>query len=117
VSEATGAVVEAAQHTVAQPGLAATSVVAWTVMVVVLTTVVALVALGFYRTRRSSADERRYHEVMARVTDTEARFARGNEATLAELRGLRTDVQATRAELAEVKERLAGLERLLSQIG
>lgn len=118
MSGASGTVVAAEPYTpIAQPDIAQTSVIAATVMVVVLTAVVAFVALGFYRARRSSDGETRYHELLARTTETEARIAQGTEATLTELKGLRTDVQAVREELAEVKERLAGLERLLSQIG
>ncbi|MEE6258280.1 hypothetical protein [Plantactinospora sonchi] len=118
MSRASGSALNLVQATpVLGADIAQTATITSMVLVVVLAAVVAFVALGFYRTRRSSDGEERYQALVERSADTEARFAQGAEATVTELRGLRTELHEAREELAEVKQRLAGLERLLSQIG
>ena len=97
--------------------IAQTGTVTTTVMVVALVAIAGWVALGVYRTRRSTAGEQHYQALAEGARDAEVRTADAVEAMAAELKGLRSEASAARDELVEVKQRLGELERLLSQIG
>lgn len=83
--------------------IAQTYTVATAVMVVALVAIAAYVWLGMLRARSSAAVQAQYRALVEQAADA-------SRDTAAELK-------AVREELAEVKQRLAGLERLLSQIG
>ncbi|GAB3157362.1 hypothetical protein GCM10027290_58100 [Micromonospora sonneratiae] len=87
------------------------------VMVVALVAIVAFVGLGVYRARHSATRETQYRALAEQASAAEARFADGTQATVAELKGMRADLQSTHAELVAVKQRLAAVEKLLSQVG
>ncbi|SCL46256.1 hypothetical protein GA0070606_0951 [Micromonospora citrea] len=101
----------------AEGDIAQIGIVTSTVMVIALVAIVAFVALGVYRARHSAAREAHYRGLAEQASVTQARSAESAQQTVAELKGLRSDVRATRTELAQVRERLTELERLLSQIG
>jgi len=83
--------------------IAQTSTIAFAVIVVAMIAVGGAVAIGIYRARYAAAREEGYR-VLAEQGAGSARAAAD------ELKGVR-------AELGEVRERLAALEKLLSQIG
>lgn len=83
--------------------MAQTSTIAAAVIVLAVIAVGGLIAIGVYRARYAAAREEG-HRVLAE------RSADGAQAMADELKGVR-------AELGQVRERLAALERLLSQIG
>jgi hypothetical protein len=97
--------------------IAELSTVASAVVLVALVTVVAFVGLGLYRARHSAADAAQYRALAEQATAAEIKVADGTQATAAELKGVRSDLQAARDELVQVTRRLAALETLLSQIG
>lgn len=82
-----------------------------------LVAIVAFTALGVYRARHSAAREAEYRGLAERATAAATQHAESAQATVTELQGVREDLTAARGELAEVRKRLAGLEKLLSQIG
>ena len=83
--------------------MAQTSTVAAAVIVVVVAVVAGVTGIGIYRARYAAAREQGLRELAERGAES-------SRATADELKGVR-------AELGEVRERLAALERLLSQIG
>ena len=83
--------------------MAQTSTIASAVIVVVVIVVAGLIGIGIYRARYAAAREEGYRVLVERSTD-------GARATADELNGVRT-------ELGEIRQRLAALEKLLSQIG
>ena len=83
--------------------IAQTSTIATAVIVVVVIAVAGLIGTGLYRSRYAAAREEGYRVLAERSAD-------GAQATADELKGVRT-------ELGEVRQRLAALEKLLSQIG
>ena len=83
--------------------IAQTTTIASAAIVVVLIAVAGLIGTGLYRARYAAAREEGYRTLAERGAD-------GAQATAAELQGVRT-------ELGEVRQRLAALEKLLSQIG
>lgn len=101
----------------AQLGVAEIGQITWAVLLIALAAIVGFVGLGVYRARQNAVGDSRYQELIERATAADGRVAEGAQATVAELRGVRTDLGAVRDELVEVKQRLAELERLLSQIG
>ncbi|MEV4200421.1 hypothetical protein [Micromonospora globbae] len=103
--------------TAASDDIAQVGIITSTVMVIALVAITAFVALGVYRARHSAAREAHYRGLAEQAGETQARLAEDSRQTVAELKGLRSDVQATQAELGRVRERLTELERLLSQIG
>ncbi|MEU5948851.1 hypothetical protein ACIBTZ_23430 [Micromonospora sp. NPDC049460] len=101
----------------AEDDIAQVAIVTWTVLLIALVAIVAFVALGIYRARHAAAREAQYRALAEQAGDAQARLAENARQTTAELTGLRSDVQATHTELAQVRARLTELERLLSQIG
>ncbi|GAB2927348.1 hypothetical protein GCM10027280_13440 [Micromonospora polyrhachis] len=97
--------------------LAQTASIGSMVMLVALVAIVAFVGLSVYRTRHSATRETHYRTLAEQATTAEARFADGTQATVVELQGVRAELKNTHTELAAVKQRLAALEKLLSQIG
>ena len=97
--------------------IAQTASIGSMVAIVALVAIVAFVGLSVYRTRHSAARETQYRTLAEQATAAEAKIADGTQATLAELQGMRADLQNTHAELVAVKQRLDALEKLLSQIG
>jgi hypothetical protein len=85
------------------PDMAQTSTIASVVIVVVAIAVAGFVAIGVYRARYAAAREAGYRALAERSADND-------QAVADELKGVR-------AELGEVRQRLAALEKLLSQIG
>lgn len=83
--------------------MAQTSTIAVAVILVALIVVAGFAGIGVYRARHSLAREEGYRELAERSADSA-------QATATELSGVR-------AELGEVRQRLAALETLLSQIG
>jgi hypothetical protein len=83
--------------------MAQTSTIATAVIVVVVIAVAGVVGTGLYRARHSAAREEGYRALAERGADSA-------QAMADELKGVRT-------ELGEVRQRLAALEKLLSQIG
>lgn len=83
--------------------MAQTSTIAVAVILVALIVVGGIAGIGVHRARHSLAREEGYRALAERGADSA-------EATAAELKGVR-------AELGEVRQRLAALEKLLSQIG
>ncbi|GAA2191654.1 hypothetical protein [Micromonospora lupini] len=83
--------------------MAQTSTIASTVVVVTVIAIAAFVAIGLYRARHGAARETSYR-VLAE------RSAASAHAVADELKGVRD-------ELGDVRQRLAALEKLLSQIG
>ncbi|GIJ20028.1 hypothetical protein [Micromonospora lutea] len=88
-----------------------------TVLLVALMVIVAFVAMGIYRARHSAAREQQYRQLAEHAGDAQTRFVEHSRTTATALDGIREELHTTRTEIAEVKERLANLERLLSQIG
>ncbi|WP_422740295.1 hypothetical protein ACN263_14325 [Micromonospora sp. WMMD729] len=83
--------------------VAQTSTLAVTAIVLAAVTVAGLITTGIYRARYAAAREESYRSLAERGTDSA-------QATAAALKGVRD-------ELGEVQQRLAALEKLLSQIG
>ncbi|MFI5841180.1 hypothetical protein ACIA8K_15905 [Catenuloplanes sp. NPDC051500] len=83
--------------------MAQTSTIALAVILVAVIVVGGLVGIGIYRARYAAAREEGYRTLAGRSADNA-------QATAEELKGVR-------AELGEVRQRLAALEKLLSQIG
>ncbi len=83
--------------------IAQTSTLATAVIVVVAIAVAGLIGTGIYRARYAAAREEGYRKLAEHSADSA-------QAMAAELNGVR-------AELGEVRQRLAALEKLLSQIG
>jgi 5-bromo-4-chloroindolyl phosphate hydrolysis protein len=83
--------------------IAQTSTIAFAVIIVAVIAVAGLVGIGMYRARYAAAREEGYRTLAERSADS-------TQATAEELKGVR-------AELGEVRQRLAALEKLLSQIG
>ncbi|MEU8421144.1 hypothetical protein AB0C15_09750 [Micromonospora sp. NPDC048835] len=83
--------------------IAQTSTIAVAVIVTAVIVVGGLIGTAIYRARYAAAREEGYR-VLAE------RGATGAQATAQEIRGVRE-------ELGEVRQRLAALEKLLSQIG
>ncbi|MEW2427480.1 hypothetical protein AB0877_05625 [Micromonospora sp. NPDC047644] len=83
--------------------IAQTSTIAVAVIVTAMIVVAGLIGTGIYRARYAAAREEGYR-VLAE------RSATGAQATADEIKGVRD-------ELGEVRQRLAALEKLLSQIG
>jgi 5-bromo-4-chloroindolyl phosphate hydrolysis protein len=83
--------------------MAQTSTIAFAVIVVAMIAVAGFVGIGIYRARYAAAREEGYRKLAERSADS-------TQATAEELKGVRT-------ELGEVQQRLAALEKLLSQIG
>lgn len=83
--------------------MAQTSTIALAVILVALILVGGFVGIGIYRARYAAAREEGYRTLAGRSADSA-------QATAEELKGVR-------AELGEVRQRLAALEKLLSQIG
>ncbi|MFC7550376.1 hypothetical protein [Plantactinospora sp. GCM10030261] len=98
-------------------GTTTVAMITWTVMIVALVALVLFVMLGFYRARYSADREARYRALAEEVGAAQTRTAESALVTADELIALRTELQANRAELAQVTKRLTELERLLSQIG
>ncbi|MEU8662223.1 hypothetical protein [Actinoplanes philippinensis] len=76
--------------------IAQTSVIAVAVIVVAVAATIGLIAFGVYRARFAAAREDDYRQLAGRVAD---------------------DLTGVRTELGEVRQRLAALEKLLTQIG
>ncbi|GAA0556613.1 hypothetical protein GCM10010172_44450 [Paractinoplanes ferrugineus] len=83
--------------------MAQTSTIAFAVILGAAILMAGLVGIGIYRARYAAAREEGYRTLAGRSAD-------GSQATAEELKGVR-------AELGEVRQRLAALEKLLSQIG
>ena len=83
--------------------IAQTTTLALTLVVIAVLGVLAYVGVGLYRARYAAAREDGYRELAARSAESA-------QATADALAGLRT-------EIGEVRQRLAALEKLLSQIG
>ena len=83
--------------------MAQTSTIATAVIVVMAIAVAGVVGIGLYRARYAAAREEGYRVLAERSADS-------GQAMADELKGVR-------AELGEVRQRLAALEKLLSQIG
>lgn len=83
--------------------VAQTSTIAVTAIVLAVITVAGLIGTGIYRTRYAAAREEGYRVLAERSADSA-------RSTASELKGVRE-------ELGEVRQRLAALEKLLSQIG
>ncbi|MEU7799771.1 hypothetical protein C7C45_32405 [Micromonospora arborensis] len=83
--------------------VAQTSTIAVTAIVLAVITVAGLIATSIYRARYAAAREEGYRVLAERGADSA-------QATAGELKGVRD-------ELGEVRQRLAALEKLLSQIG
>ncbi|MFC0532023.1 hypothetical protein [Phytohabitans kaempferiae] len=90
--------------------IAEISTVATAVMTVALIGIAGFVGLGIYRARHSTAREAEYRALAERVMTAQTEAADAARSTA-------TEMSAVRAELAQVKQRLAALESLLSQIG
>ncbi|MEV4497778.1 hypothetical protein AB0J84_19055 [Micromonospora arborensis] len=83
--------------------VAQTSTIAVTAIVLAVIIVAGLIATSIYRARYAAAREEGYRVLAERGADSA-------QATAGELKGVRD-------ELGEVRQRLAALEKLLSQIG
>ena len=83
--------------------MAQISTIAFAVIVVAVIAVAGFAGIGLYRARYAAAREEGYRALAQRSADS-------TQATADELKGVR-------AELGEVQQRLAALEKLLSQIG
>ncbi|MDG4839314.1 hypothetical protein O7631_22565 [Micromonospora sp. WMMD967] len=83
--------------------VAQTSTIAVTAIVLAVITVAGLIGTGIYRARYAAAREESYRVLAERGADSA-------RSTASELKGVRD-------ELGEVRQRLAALEKLLSQIG
>ncbi|SCF16145.1 hypothetical protein [Micromonospora chokoriensis] len=83
--------------------VAQTSTIAVTAIVLAVITVAGLIGTGIYRARYAAAREEGYRALAERSADSA-------RSTASELKGVRD-------ELGEVRQRLAALEKLLSQIG
>jgi 5-bromo-4-chloroindolyl phosphate hydrolysis protein len=83
--------------------MAQTTTIAAAVIVLAMIAVAGLIGIGIYRARYAAAREQGYRVLAERSADSA-------QATADELKGVRT-------ELGEVRQRLAALEKLLSQIG
>ncbi|MGC4869236.1 hypothetical protein ACLQ3B_27790 [Micromonospora sp. DT53] len=83
--------------------VAQTSTIAVTAIVLAVITVAGLIGTSIYRARYAAAREEGYRVLAERGADSA-------QATAGELKGVRD-------ELGEVRQRLAALEKLLSQIG
>lgn len=83
--------------------MAQTSTIAFAVVLVAMVLVAGLAGIGIYRARYAAVREEGYRTLAGRSADSA-------QATAEELKGVRV-------ELGEVRQRLAALEKLLSQIG
>lgn len=97
--------------------IAQTSTITSAVLVVALAAVAAGLGLGLYRLRHAASRDGGYRELAERATAAELKVAEATQASAGELRALSEGLQAARDELREVRQRLAALEKLLSQIG
>jgi hypothetical protein len=83
--------------------IAQTSTIAVAAIVVAAIVAAGVVGAGVYRVRYAATRDQDYRTLVERSTDSA-------QATADELKGVR-------AELGDVRQRLAALEQLLSQIG
>jgi 5-bromo-4-chloroindolyl phosphate hydrolysis protein len=83
--------------------MAQTSTIALTVIVVAVIALAGLIWIGLYRARYAAAREEGYRELAESSADS--------------VRASADELKGVRAELGEVRQRLAALEKLLSQIG
>jgi hypothetical protein len=83
--------------------MAQTSTIAAAVIVVAVIAVAGFVAIGVYRARYAVAREEGYRVLAERGADS--------------ARAMADELQGVRTEIGEVRQRLAALEKLLSQIG
>ncbi|MFE0588324.1 hypothetical protein [Micromonospora echinospora] len=97
--------------------MAQTGMITGTVLLIALVAIVAFVALGVYRARYAAARETQYRQLAEQAGTAQEQLAESSRATATELAGLRSDLQNTHGELAQVRQRLTELERLLSQVG
>jgi hypothetical protein len=90
--------------------IAQISTVATTALLVALVAVAGFVGMAVYRARYSAAREAQYRTLAEQAAAAQLKAADGAQATVGEL-------TRVREELGQVKQRLAALESLLSQIG